>query len=186
MIDWLCVSTFVCACEFGWLTHGQEPRWQSDPQTAAAAGCSQSPPCADLSFPYEPAGGSWGNRWCGRTLTSGHSHLLYSPVTPTTSGDVELCMREVHTLIPDREGCCMLILDYQAAKLLSFITWQLVFTVFLQYQMVFVSVSHWNRKFNHKDQLKTSKINAIGKVHNGRSLGISSHCSLECSESLRR
>lgn len=49
----LCVTVFVC-----WLTRGQEPQWQPDPQTAAAAECSRSPPCADLSFPCEPAGGS--------------------------------------------------------------------------------------------------------------------------------
>lgn len=40
------------------LTCGQEPQRQPDPQTAAAAGYSQNPPCAVRSFPCEPAGDS--------------------------------------------------------------------------------------------------------------------------------
>lgn len=86
----ICVSVFMYMPLFVcWLTRGQEPRWQPDPQTAAAAGCSRSPPCADLSFPCEPAGDSWGSIWCDRTRTSGHSHHLYSPVTSTTRREVK-------------------------------------------------------------------------------------------------
>lgn len=51
----------MCQCVFyaaRSLTRGPEPQWQPDPQTAAAAGCSQNPPCAGPSFPCEPAGGS--------------------------------------------------------------------------------------------------------------------------------
>ena len=73
---YVCIYVFVRR-----LTRGQEPRWQPGPRTAAAAGCSQSPPCAALSFPCEPAGGSWGSRWYGRTLTCGRWHHLYSPVS---------------------------------------------------------------------------------------------------------
>lgn len=67
------------------LTRGQGPRRQPDPRTAAAAGCSQNPPCAVRSFPCEPAGDSWGSRWCDQTPTCGHSPHLYSPVTLTGS-----------------------------------------------------------------------------------------------------
>lgn len=40
------------------LTRDPGPRWLPGLQTAAAAGWPQSPPCADLSSPCEPAGGS--------------------------------------------------------------------------------------------------------------------------------
>lgn len=60
-------------------TRGPAHRWQSLHQTAAAAGCFQSPPSAAPGSSCELAGDSWESTLGGQTLSSSHWRRLYSP-----------------------------------------------------------------------------------------------------------